>query len=213
MSDDTPVKRTGSKRRTKAQRQEERETVVQMFGRAPLKEDPPMDPNADRPGPAKGLRKGRVAAVSARMAEIQDRIDAGTITMTEFVKCLTPEELIRGQLKAHDGTFKGRPPKWVPQEFYQACVRELLARGENKWREAFLDAVDVFTEIAKDPRLDAKDRMKAAQYVIERVAGKTPERIEVATVAPWEQMISGIVAEAEDEAIANAARILNTSEG
>lgn len=215
MSDETPptppkVKRTGkpSKRRSPAERKEERETVVQLFGKAPLHEDPPLDPDGIRPQNDGSKRRKRMQ-VGARFADLQARIDDGTITMNEFVKTLTPEELVRGQMKAHDGTFKGRPPKWIPADFYQACIRELLSRGEEMWREAFFESIQVFADIARDPKVAAKDRMKAAQYVVERVAGKTPERIEVATVQPWEQIIGGIVAEAEDEAIARASRVLN----
>lgn len=216
MSEDTPkVKRTGkrppTKRKSEEERTEIRDTVVQLFGRAPLKEDPPMDPDGIRPvSPVDGKRKGKKrVSVGAKMADIQARIDDGTVTMKEFVATLSPEELIRGQLKAHDGTFKGRPPKWVPNEFYQACIRELLNRGELLWREAFLDSIRVFSEIAADPAVEPAQRLKAAQYVVERVAGKVPDKVELSAVEPWEQIIGGIVAEAEDDAIARASRVLN----
>jgi hypothetical protein len=67
--------------------------------------------------------------------------------------------------------------------------------------------------VANNENFEPKDRLKAAQYIIERVAGKTPERIEVAQAQPWETLISGIVAEAEEESISRAARILAGSGG
>lgn len=207
-----PVKRTGKRRPSAVAREKEaKETVVQMFGRAPLVEEPRTDPDGIVPRREKG--RSSIASVSQRFKDVQDKIDAGTITMAEFVAALTPEELVRGQLRAHDGTFKGRPPRWVPAEFYQACVRELLARGEKSWREAFLDSIKVFADIAKNEALEPKDRLKAAQYVIERVSGKVPDKVEVSVQDPWETLIGGIVAEAEDDAIANAARVLNPEAG
>jgi hypothetical protein len=137
-----------------------------------------------------------------------DKINAGEMTMQQFVETLSPEELVRGQLKDHEGRFRGRPPAWVPAEFYQACIRQLLKSGEQMWREAFFESIKTFTQIAQDPNVDTKDRLRAAQYVIERVAGKTPEKVEVTVQQPWEALIGGIVAEAEDEAIARAARVL-----
>lgn len=212
-----PRKRTGKKRVdpavTAAKVKEDKENVVSLFGTAPLVEDPPDDPQGIRPG--KGDRKRRrssTISTAARFGEIQEKIDQGICTMEEFVATLTPEELVRGQLRAHDGTWKGRPPKWIPAEFYKACVRELLARGEQSWRESFLTSIKVFTDIAADPTIDPKDRLKAAQYVVERVAGKIPDKVEVAVADPWETLISGIVAEAEDDAIANATRVLNAGE-
>lgn len=181
------------------------ETVIHLFGK-PDPIEPAEDPDGLR---VTKSRNGRKVRVGKRISNVMDQIDAGNLTMAEFVATLSPEELVRGQLKDHEGRFRGRPPTWVPAEFYQACVRQLLKQGDQMWREAFFESVKTFTAIAQDPKIDAKDRLKAAQYVIERVAGKTPDKVEVSVVQPWEQIIGGIVAEAEDEAIARAARVLH----
>lgn len=187
------------------------ETVVHLFGKPdPL--EPAEDPEALRQSP--GRPRGKRVHASRKLTDVMDKIEAGTLTMQEFVETLSPEELVRGQLKDYEGKFRGRPPKWIPAEFYQACIRQLLKQGDAMWREAFFESIKTFTQIAQDTRLDPKDRLKAAQYVIERVAGKTPDKVEVSVVQPWEQIIGGIVAEAEDEAIARAARVLHgTSDG
>ena len=182
-----------------------KETVVQLFGK-PDDEGAMLDPEGLRQPPKRSRSRHRI---SKKFSEVEARIAEGTITMQEFVESLSPEELVRGQLKDHDGKFRGRPPKWVPQEFYQACVRQLLKQGDAMWREAFFESIKTFTAIAQNDKLDPKDRLKAAQYVIERVAGKTPEKVEVSVQQPWETIISGIVAEAEDDAIARAARVLH----
>lgn len=182
------------------------------------------DPDAVRPvvgPPAPGKFKGPKTGaprkrpprmktkLSPKISDIQYRIERGEITMKDLVATMTPEELVRGQLMSSAGDFRGRPPAFIPAEFHTECMRELLRRGEDIWRNAYLKSIEVFAKLAADETLDAKDRMKAAQYVIERVAGKTPEKIEVAVAQPWETIIGGIVAEAEDDAIARATRILS----
>lgn len=182
------------------------ETVIHLFGKPEdVRNNPVEDPEALRQPRTRGKR----VHASKKLVNVMDQIDAGTLTMAEFVATLSPEELVRGQLKDHEGRFRGRPPKWIPAEFYQECVRQLLRKGDVMWREAFFESIKTFTAIAQDERVDPKDRLKAAQYVIERVAGKTPDKVEVSVVQPWEQIIGGIVAEAEDEAIARAARVLH----
>ena len=66
------------------------------------------------------------------------------------------------------------------------------------------------TEIAKGNVKGAKvaDRLKAAQLVIERIEGKTPEVLVLTEEAPWQLAIDDIVAQVPDEQIqaARAAR-------
>lgn len=223
MSDEPPVKRTGRKDRTPRQRHEAK--VVSIFGEGAI--EPPMDPDGIRPesqpirgtegvtyqganGPRKTPpRKEMKQRVGARWSQVLRDIDEGKITMSEFVKALTTEELVRGKLKAQDGTWKGAPPKWVPAEFHSACMKELLKRGKETYQQSFITAIEVFTAVAGDKGADPALRLKAAQYIWERVEGKVPERVEVSAAEPWEQIIGGIVAEAEDDAIANASRVLN----
>lgn len=127
------------------------------------------------------------------------------------IEDLTVEELVRGQIKGKDGQFH-RPPNFVPREFHQRCMRELLKRGDALFRESYLDAIQVLVDIAKNPELDEGARIRAANMVIERVAGKTPEKIEVAVTDPWQSLVEGIVAEVEDEKIARAQEVLSDKE-
>lgn len=112
------------------------------------------------------------------------------------VEELDTDELLKGQLKDRNGRFTGKAPQIIPRQLHDACVRELLKRGEDMVRESFADAINTFRSIATDPNADPGARLKAAQYIWERVAGKLPDKVEVrATVAAWQQDIESIVSE------------------
>jgi hypothetical protein len=103
------------------------------------------------------------------------------------------EELARGQFKDHGGKFRGRPPRVVPKDIHDKMVRELLQRGQRMFQESYLNAISVMENIALDPRAEHKDRIKAAQYIIERLAGKVPERVVFESADPWQQIIDDII--------------------
>lgn len=128
------------------------------------------------------------------------------MTLEEFVQQLTPEELVRGKLRDKNGNFTGRPPSWVPAEFHRACIRELMRRGKEMWQLNYLEAITAMTEIAKGavPGVKPGDRLKAAQFVVERLEGKTPEIVLVGHDEPWQVVIDDIVAQVPDEQIAAA---------
>jgi hypothetical protein len=144
-----------------------------------------------------------------RWTEIIQAVDNKEYTWDEFCNSLTPEELARGQLMDKDGRFMGRPPTFVPRAFHDACVRELLSRGRILYKENYVKAIQAMTEIAASKSAKESDRIKAAQFVIERLEGKVPERLEIAAADPWQQIITGIIAEVEDDQIANAQDYLN----
>jgi hypothetical protein len=180
VSDETkpPVKRR-RKKPPKPAVAEANAQVVDLFGGSHPRTDPDQQvPQNDPKKPRTRIRVGR------RFTELDAKIRSGEITMREFVAMLEPDELVRGRLKDKNGNFSGAPPKWVPSEFHAECVRELLRRGQVMYRENFLDAIKVFTDIAKDVTVDPAQRLKAAQYVWERVEGKVPDRVEVAAAQP-----------------------------
>lgn len=109
------------------------------------------------------------------------------------IEDLDDEELARGMPRDKGGKFRGRPPLAIPRELHDRMVAELLKRGNALFREEFISAVKVFAEIAKDTEEDANVRLKAAQYVIERIAGKVPDKVEVRATDPWQQIIDDIL--------------------
>lgn len=155
--------------------------------------------------------KARTARAWGRMMQIMERTG---VTMDEYVKSLSNEELARGQIRGSDGVFRGRPPAWVPREFHRECLRELMRRGRVLWQENYVQAIRVMTQVASGEIKGASvaDRLRAAQYVVERMEGKIPERVEIQVDAPWQDAIADIVAEVSDEQIASARRMLASAE-
>lgn len=157
----------------------------------------------------KRYRMKYAGRLGKRWSEIIQSVQNGEYTWDEFVSSLTAEELARGQLMDKNGNFGGRPPSYVPRQFHDACVRELLGRGRILYKENYVKAIQAMTDIANSPTAKEGDRIKAAQFVIERLEGKVPERLEISAADPWQTIISGIVAEVEDDQIANAQQYLN----
>lgn len=138
------------------------------------------------------------------------------MNMADFVANLSNEELARGQIKDKNGRFTGTPPAWVPREFHRACVSELMRRGKRLWQENYLEAIQAMTDIAVGRGAGQKatpgERLKAAQYVVERLEGKVPERLVVTDDKKWAMVIDGIVAEVDDTAIERGRKALNAAE-
>lgn len=136
-------------------------------------------------------------------------------TMEEFVEGLSVEELVRGRLKNRNGTFAGPSPSWVPAEFHRACIRELMKRGKHLWQDNYLAAVQAMTEIATGRGAGASatpgERLKAAQFVVERIEGKVPDVVNVISDKRWAVMLDGIVAEVDDDAVARGRKTLNSA--
>lgn len=150
-------------------------------------------PPKDRVPRGKGSQVKRVNKGQRNEQRVQGRMAQfmhGEITVED----LDDEELLQGRVRDREGMFRGRPPKLIPREFHEAITRELLSRGERIIREHYLKAIDTFVKIAADPNVEPKDRLKAAQYVWERMAGKLPDKVEVkAKVEPWQEDISAII--------------------
>ena len=117
---------------------------------------------------------------------------SGAITVED----LDDEELSRGQLKAVDGSFRGRPPKVVPQELLQAMRREWLTRAQDKLRAALLESgIGTLVSLAGNELIDPGVRLRAAEKIIERTMGKVPDKIEVAAEDPVETLFRKVLSD------------------
>lgn len=147
-----------------------------------------------------------------------ERIMAETgMTMEEFVQGLSVEELVRGKFRDKSGKMQGRPPKFVPREFHRACLQELMRRGRDMWQKNYLAAIEAMTDIATGKGqvgaiATPGERLKAAQFVVERMEGKVPERLVVTDERPWQTVMDGIVAEVPQEAIERGRKALEAAE-
>ena len=94
----------------------------------------------------------------------------GTLDIGE----LDEEELARGYPRASDGSFRS-PPVVIPRAIHSRMMRELFERANRQLRENLSDAAATMTSIMNNPENDAKVRMDAAKWLVERVMGKTPE--------------------------------------
>jgi hypothetical protein len=121
----------------------------------------------------------------------QQAFNAGYLS----VKDLDDEELRAGKCRGPDGNI----PKVVGKtevmddDQYQMMVAE----HEKRWNQNLRERLDVMTEViasvALDDTVEPRDRVEAAKYIIERVAGKPTERVQVnVSKAPWEEMLAGI---------------------
>ncbi len=91
---------------------------------------------------------------------------------------LDDEEIRRGQLRDVDGGFKGRPTNVVPRSFHEAIAKEALDRMNGRLSRMVGLSIDVLTEIASNKRAPAVARNQAAIYLLERVVGKIPDKVQ-----------------------------------
>lgn len=104
------------------------------------------------------------------------------------------EELKKGMFKNDAGKFSGRPPANIPKKFFD----EMRAETIRRWNEHLVEELEpmkaVLKSIALNPKASADARHKSAIYLIERVAGKVPEKSEIKLeVAKWEEDIEEIL--------------------
>lgn len=98
---------------------------------------------------------------------------------SEDVSLWDEEELLRGQKRSSNGKWQGRPPKVVPLRIHEELTRRRLSKAYELLRENLVGAVEVLGQIVQDTDAEHKDRIKAAELIMERVMGKAPARVDV----------------------------------
>jgi hypothetical protein len=116
----------------------------------------------------------------ARWAMLLD----GTLTVSD----LDDEEIRRGRVRGADGGFTGRRHS-VPSHLMAEFQKELLRRAESKFKESVVDAIELYSKVVNDEDAKYSDRLKAADKIIERVFGKTPETIRIEGADKFESVI------------------------
>lgn len=126
-----------------------------------------------------------------RVGPMNTRILIGAEDLSEW----SIEELRAGQRTDKNGQNVGRVPVIVPKALHDELVKRTLSEAQRKLNESLDDAVAALTEIVKDNNVEAKDRLKASQMILDRVMGKNPETVKVQGEAKWEHALTaGIVA-------------------
>lgn len=118
----------------------------------------------------------------------QDLMD-GTLSVED----LDDQECVRGQLRAADGTFRGRPPKAVPRELYLKMQSEAAKRWENKLKGLVDLSIEALEKLVLTGRSEMV-RYQASVYLLERTMGKVPDKVQIsAEVKRWEDVASHIL--------------------
>jgi hypothetical protein len=127
----------------------------------------------------------------ARNMTRQDMFNNGFITVED----LDDEELRLGMCRLPNGKFPPRAKRdeHIPRDLYDEMVIEHQRRSNENFRQALDVAIGAMVECVSDPTAEWRDRNDAAKYVIERVMGKTPDKVQVAvTKAPWEELMGDV---------------------
>jgi len=119
--------------------------------------------------------------VLVRMGKANTAVLMGTDDLSDW----TDEELRYGRRLGKGGRFIGRPPKVVPKALHDELVRRTLASAQNLMRDNLEDAVEQLCIIARSPAVEAKDRLRAISMIMDRVMGKSPEKVEISGQSPW----------------------------
>jgi hypothetical protein len=136
------------------------------------------------------------AADGTLIPRIWANFAAGKIPVEE----LDDEELHQERLKNKHGTFAGGPPKAVPRALRKAMQSEIQRRYSLKYQAVLPSMQEVFIDVALDTSADPSVRLRASQYVQERLVGKVPDKVEVsAEIKPWEGLVADIVNDMGDD--------------
>jgi len=106
------------------------------------------------------------------------------------VEDLDFEELQRGQLRDKNGNFTGRKPAILPRAWHERVAQELIRRGESEFRKNFNGALQAMVTLATNEKTPARERLAASQYVIERIMGKIPDKVETKSeITVFDQLV------------------------
>lgn len=130
-------------------------------------------------------------AIGGRMLQLLE----GDIDVAD----LDDEELMRGEFRDQSGSLRSSN-KLIPKTMHQELMRRILHRGTERIRSDFFSAIDVVTAIMRDETVDPAVRLRAANTIIDRVAGKVADKIDLTVdVRRYEHVITEIVREMPDD--------------
>lgn len=136
-----------------------------------------------------------------RMGQMNTRI----LTGQEDLSTWDDEELKRGQRKDKNGRFQGKPPVIVPKSLHNELVRRTLSQVEELMRENAYACVEALVDIVKGKDTEDKDRIKAAEIIMNRVLGKEPVRLEIGAIkSKFEEAFEAMIVPDDDGEVIDA---------
>lgn len=146
--------------------------------------EPKVKQTRHRRAKRKSARRRAIDKLSPRYQDLAE----GRISIED----LDMEELTRGQLRNADGTFSGPKPHVIPRAMHDVLQKELQKRMQNMFNGQIMVGFDAIVEIAQDPRVSVtRERLAAAQYIVERGIGKIAEKQEISgEVTVFEKQVS-----------------------
>lgn len=148
------------------------------------------------------------AAKAAKAAERRTRGERSNLELYKAgeypVTAWDDAEIKRGRPRNLDGSFGGAWPNFTGAQ--QASIRrELLRRGQSDFDSMYRDAIRVLRDVAINGENESA-RTKAALALIERVGGKVPERLEVHSADPWQDILEDVLSDEVLERVTGEAR-------
>lgn len=109
------------------------------------------------------------------------------------VEDLTTLELVEQRFMDKNGILSGRPPEKIPHKYTAMLVRELTARMNQQFRTYAVDAIDTIADVMNNGEdVRHQKRLDAAKYVVERVIGPIPQKMEITeNVTIWQGLQEG----------------------
>jgi len=113
---------------------------------------------------------------------------------------LTSEEVARCQLRNKNGSWQGSAPQRLPRGAMAERKRDLMARVAQQFEQAAVEAAAFLGTVLADENADIKDRIAAADRILDRGIGPKPQKLEVtAEVKPWEGLVGSILVDVDEQ--------------
>ena len=125
---------------------------------------------------------------------------AGLLRGDVSVYELDDEELMTGMLRDKSGTLRDGGNDLVPAEMHREIMRRTLQYGTERLRTHYYDAIETLSEVMKSEHATPADKIRAANIIIERVAGKATQTVDLTvTTAKYEEIATSIFRDIPDE--------------
>jgi hypothetical protein len=173
------------------------------------------------PAPVKGIQGKRAAS---RISNLKKRHEAGedvsgqrgyirvgaattaVLVGADDLSEWDEEELRRGRRRTPAGrkgagTFIGPDPVVVPKAVHDEMRRRTLREAQSILTDSLLPGLQYLRGMIEDDTIDPAVKLRAVAMIMDRVLGKTPEKVELtAEVPPWMEALTEGIVSLDDEA-------------